>query len=187
MCWETRRRTVQRRQRLQGDLPRRLRRDGHDHRRQLFRLLQEGSKDADQLRRQPLRSVPKRSTPAARSRFRPMCSARNSCADRTVSLKPATLEDALQILGDSAELQPGGYAMDRRYPGRLSTSRKQPNSTCAKAGSAGIARDERHELPLCVRTRSTFCRPATGSGSRSRLAGTAWRLVGTRPRRHALP
>ena len=33
----------------------RQRRDGHHHRRQLLRLLQEGSEDADQLRRQPVR------------------------------------------------------------------------------------------------------------------------------------
>ena len=55
-----RERTVQRRRRLQGHLPRPSRRDGHDHRRQLLRLLQEGSEDADQLRGEPLRPVRRR-------------------------------------------------------------------------------------------------------------------------------
>ena len=48
-------RDVQRRRGVQAHLPHRRRRDRHADRRQLLRLLQEGSEDADQLRRQPLR------------------------------------------------------------------------------------------------------------------------------------
>ena len=40
---------------LQDHLPRHRRRDGHDPRRQLLRLLQEGGEDPDRLRRQPVR------------------------------------------------------------------------------------------------------------------------------------
>jgi hypothetical protein len=48
-------RNLQRRRLVQSRLPRRARRDGHHHRRQLLRLLQERSEDADQLRRELLR------------------------------------------------------------------------------------------------------------------------------------
>ena len=48
-------REVQRRRGVQAHLPHRRRRDRHPDRRQLLRLLQEGSEDADLLRRQPLR------------------------------------------------------------------------------------------------------------------------------------
>ena len=37
-------------------------------------------------------------------------------ADRTVSLKKASFADAMHLLGDLVELQPEGYAVDRRYP-----------------------------------------------------------------------
>ena len=72
------RRRVQRRRIVQNRLPRQARRHGHHHRRQLLRLLQEGSKDADQLLRQSLRPVRGR---ARRRRHRlspPTCSACNS-------------------------------------------------------------------------------------------------------------
>ena len=39
MCWKDER-ELQQRRRFQAHLPRRIRRDGHDHRGQLFRLLQ---------------------------------------------------------------------------------------------------------------------------------------------------
>ena len=61
-------RALQRRRLVQGRLPRRARRDGHDHRRQLLRLLQKGSEDADQLRRQSLRPV-RRGARRRRHRF----------------------------------------------------------------------------------------------------------------------
>ena len=37
-------------------------------------------------------------------------------ADRTVSLKKAAFADAVNLLGDLIELQPEGYAVDRRFP-----------------------------------------------------------------------
>ncbi len=37
-------------------------------------------------------------------------------ADRTVSLKVAAFADAVNLLGDLIELQPEGYAVDKRYP-----------------------------------------------------------------------
>ncbi len=52
-----RRRAVQRRDRVQDYLPRSARRDGHHPRRQLLRLLQERSEDADQLRGESVRHV----------------------------------------------------------------------------------------------------------------------------------
>ena len=49
------RREIQRRARIQACLPGRTRRDGNNHRRQLLRLLQEGSEDADFVRSEPIR------------------------------------------------------------------------------------------------------------------------------------
>ena len=57
MCWRERRRAVQQRLGVQDHLPRPARRDGDHHRRQLLRLLQERSEDADQLRGQSVRVV----------------------------------------------------------------------------------------------------------------------------------
>jgi hypothetical protein len=100
-------------------------------------------------------------------------------ADRTVHLKPATLEHALRILGDVAERQPGGHATDRRCPGVLyvpETAEFNVREGWVRWEYAGA----RHSLPL--RTGEVYILP---SGYQVRLekqlSGSAWRLVGTRP------
>ena len=78
MCWREDGRAVQQRRRVQAGLPRPPRRDGHDHRRQLLRLLQEGSQDARSATPPICSGCARKSTPAAPSRFPPMCWARSS-------------------------------------------------------------------------------------------------------------
>ena len=113
---DRRRRALQRRRRLQNHLPRRPRRDGHHHRRQLLRLLQEGSQDPDQLRRQPLRPV-RGGARRRRDRLRHLC-ARPGVL-RGPHRQPEEGRLRAMPCGCSAtlvELQPEGYAVDRRYP-----------------------------------------------------------------------
>src|SRR5262249_52509577 len=100
-------------------------------------------------------------------------------ADRTVHLKPATFEHALQILGDAAERQAGGYARDRHHQGVVylpETSQFSVREGWIRWEYEGA----RHELPL--RADEIYVLP---SGYRVRLekqlSGSAWRLVGTRP------
>ena len=54
--------------------------------------------------------------PAARWRSPTYVLGQEFYADRTVSLKKAAFADAMRLLGDLVELQPEGYAVDRRYP-----------------------------------------------------------------------
>ncbi|MCW5982609.1 MAG: hypothetical protein KIT09_31265 [Bryobacteraceae bacterium] len=103
---------------------------------------------------------------------------RDFFADRSVKLKPASLEDALRLLGGRAEPKDGGYAVDRRYPGILYIPDNAEFSV--REGLIRWKRDgARTEIPL--RAGETYILP---SGYRVRLqkqlAGTAWRLVGIR-------
>ena len=101
-------------------------------------------------------------------------------ADRTVSLKTASFADASNLLGDLIETQPEGYAVDRRFPNIYYVP--EDASFHAREGFVRWTRGGLEErLPL--RAGAAYVLP---SGFRvklqKQLAGTAWRLVGSRPR-----
>jgi phosphoenolpyruvate carboxykinase (diphosphate) len=106
-------------------------------------------------------------------------------ADRTISLKKAHFEDGVKILGDMVETEPAdsdqaSYAIDRRYPDIFYV----PENAAFHVGE-GVVEWNRdgagHRLKL--RAGATYFLP---SGFRVRMekqsSGSAWRLVGTRPR-----
>jgi hypothetical protein len=101
-------------------------------------------------------------------------------ADRTVSLKKASFEQALHILGGMAERRPGGFAVDRRFPEIYYVPENavfNVRAGCVKWERAGESGQ------LMLRPSATYVLP---SGFRVRLekqtAGANWRLIGSRPR-----
>src|SRR5271170_2918256 len=101
-------------------------------------------------------------------------------AGRTVSLKKATFEQGMALLGDLVERQPEGYAIDRRYPDVFYVP--EDSAFTLRDGFVRWQRDGRtHQLTL--RPSSVYILP---SGFRIRLekqlSGRAWRLIGSRPR-----
>ena len=101
-------------------------------------------------------------------------------ADRTVSLKKAAFTDAVNLLGDLIELQPEGHAVDKRYPNVYYVP--EDASFHTREGFIRWPHGEgESRLPLCAG--AVYFLP---SGFRvklqKQLAGTAWRLVGSRPR-----
>src|SRR5271154_2608876 len=101
-------------------------------------------------------------------------------AGRTVSLKKATFEQGMALLGDLIERQPEGYAIDRRYPDVFYV----PEDSVFTLRD-GFVRWQREGLTHCLTLRpsSVYILP---SGFRIRLekqlSGAAWRLIGSRPR-----
>jgi phosphoenolpyruvate carboxykinase (diphosphate) len=101
-------------------------------------------------------------------------------AGRTVSLKKANYTDAIGLLGDLAEPRPEGYAADRRF----SDIYYVPEDAVFHVldGTIGWRKGDREER-LTLRKDATYFLP---NGFRIRLekqtGGTAWRLVGARPR-----
>lgn len=100
-------------------------------------------------------------------------------ADRTVKLKPATMQDALRLLGDRAVPQAEGHAVDRLYPSIVYI----PENAEFSVREGLIRWDHDGARPqITLRVGETYILP---SGYRVRLekqlAGTAWRLVGVRP------
>ena len=101
-------------------------------------------------------------------------------AGRTVSLKKAKYSDAMCLLGDLAEPRPEGYAKDKRF----SDIYYVPEDSVFNVldGTITWRRDDQIER-LTLRNDATYFLP---SGFRIRLekqhGGTAWRLVGARPR-----
>jgi phosphoenolpyruvate carboxykinase (diphosphate) len=101
-------------------------------------------------------------------------------AGRTVSLKKANYADAIGLLGDLAEPRPEGYAADRRF----SDIYYVPEDAVFHVLDGTIAwRKGDREERLILRKDATYFLP---NGFRIRLekqtGGTAWRLVGARPR-----
>ena len=101
-------------------------------------------------------------------------------ADRTVSLKKAGFEKGVRILGDVVEVEPEGYAIDQRYSDIFYV----PENAAFHVGEGTV--EWRHEgqcQRLKLRAGATYFLP---SGFRVRMekqsSGSAWRLVGTRPR-----
>jgi hypothetical protein len=101
-------------------------------------------------------------------------------ADRAVSLKKAAYADAMRLLGEMVEQKPEGYAVDRRFP----------NIYYVAENAAFHAREGFIEWPnpdkparLTLKAGAIYVLP---NGFRLWLekqqGGTAWRLVGSRPR-----
>ncbi len=101
-------------------------------------------------------------------------------AGRTVSLKKASFEQGMDLLGDMAERTPEGYATDRRYP----------EIYYVPEDAVFSVRDGRVTWEHAGKTQQLTLRPAATyvlpSGFRVRLEkqqfGSNWRLIGSRPR-----
>ena len=118
--------------------------------------------------------------PAALSRSPPTCSDRISTPDRTVSLKQASFAGAIRLLGDLVEQHPEGYAVDRKFPDVYYV----PENAAFHSREGFVTwRHGDGESRLSLRAGAVYVLP---SGFLVRLekqiAGTAWRLVGARPR-----
>ena len=101
-------------------------------------------------------------------------------ADRTVSLKKATFEQAMHLLGELVERKPEGYAIDRRYPNVFYVP--EDSAFTLRDGFVRWHHGGRAQR-LTLRPEAVYVLP---SGFRIRLekqlSGTAWRLIGSRPR-----
>jgi phosphoenolpyruvate carboxykinase (diphosphate) len=100
--------------------------------------------------------------------------------ERTVSLKKASYADAMRLLGDLVERHPDGYATDRKFP---NVHYVPENASFHSREGYAAWRQGDGESRLSLRAGAVYVLP---SGFRVRLekqiAGTAWRLVGSRPR-----
>ena len=101
-------------------------------------------------------------------------------AGRTVSLKKASFDQGMDLLGDLVEGHPTGYAVDRRYPEIYYV----PEDAVFSVRDCKVSWEragESHQLTL--RPAATYVLP---SGFRVRLEkqhfGSNWRLIGARPR-----
>jgi hypothetical protein len=101
-------------------------------------------------------------------------------ADRTVSLKKASFADAMRLLDGMVDQKPEGYAVDRRFPDIYYVP-EDAEFRVVQGTITWQQGDRSVTIPL--RARSVYFLP---SGYRVRLdkqvGGTAWRLVGARPR-----
>ncbi len=101
-------------------------------------------------------------------------------ADRTVSLKKAHFDDGVKILGDMVDSAPEGFATDRRHPDIFYV----PEDAAFHVAEGVVQWQHSGQCQrLKLRAGATYFLP---SGFRVRMekqsAGSAWRLVGTRPR-----
>ena len=101
-------------------------------------------------------------------------------AGRTVSLKKAAFEQAMQLLAPLVDRRPEGYAIDRRYPDIFYLP--EDSAFLVREGFVRWQHGgQTHQLT--IRPSATYVLP---SGFRIRLekqlAGNAWRLVGSRPK-----
>ncbi len=101
-------------------------------------------------------------------------------ADRTVSLKKAKFEQAMQLLGPMAERKPEGYAVDRRYTNILYV----PEDTAFNVREGSLQWNKGGtKQRLTLHAETTYVLP---SGFRvwmeKQSLGSAWRLIGARPR-----
>ncbi len=101
-------------------------------------------------------------------------------ADRTVSLKKASFAAAMQLLGNLVEQHPEGYAVDRKFPDVYYV----PENAAFHSREGFVTWPHGDaESRLGLHAGAVYVLP---SGFLVRLkkqiAGTAWRLVGSRPR-----
>ena len=163
MCWKNEGRTLQQRRRLQAHLPRRNRRHRHHHRGQLFRLLQKGGEDADQLRGQSVRPV-RRGTRRRRAGFsRATISARNSAATLHVKrLGHSFAEVSVASIGEAMDVKPEGYGVDKKFPDIIYV----PEDAHFDLHTQKVSwprRQDRTRHQIAARTKPTSARPATRS------------------------
>jgi hypothetical protein len=101
-------------------------------------------------------------------------------AGRTVSLKKATFEQGIALLGELVERQPEGYAIDRRFPDVFYIP--EDSIFTLRDGFVRWQHDGRTQQ-LTLHPSAVYVLP---SGFRvhleKQLSGTAWRLIGSRPR-----
>ncbi len=100
-------------------------------------------------------------------------------AARSVSLKKAAFEQGMLLLGDMVERKPEGYAVDRQYPDIYYV----PEDSVFRVNEGRVEWHREGPQHLTLRRAATYVLP---SGFRIRLekqlAGSTWRLVGSRPR-----
>ena len=142
---------------LSNRLPRSSRRDGHYHRRQLLRILQEGSKDANQLRGRIYMACARKSARAAQSPFPAYVLGQQFYAGRTVLTKQVKFTEAMQWLGDRVDIQPEGYATDRRFPDILYVPENADFSV--REGSVTWHRQDGQTHQLILRESETYVLP----------------------------
>jgi hypothetical protein len=101
-------------------------------------------------------------------------------AGRTVSLKKATFEQGMALLGELVERQPEGYAIDHRFPDVFYIP--EDSVFTLRDGFVRWQHDGRAQQ-LTLHPSAVYVLP---SGFRvhleKQLSGTAWRLIGSRPR-----
>ena len=100
-------------------------------------------------------------------------------AGRTVLTKKVTFDQAMVWLGDRVAIQPGGYAVDRKYPDIFYV----PEHAEFRVGQATVewtvAGGGRHKLTL--RAEETYVLPwGTKIRLEKQVGGTMWRLVASR-------
>ncbi len=101
-------------------------------------------------------------------------------AGRTVSLKKATFEQGMALLGDLVERRPEGHGIDRRFPDVFYIP--EDSIFTLRDGFVRWQHDGRTQQ-LTLHPSAVYVLP---SGFRVHLekqhSGTAWRLIGSRPR-----
>ena len=101
-------------------------------------------------------------------------------AANAVSLKKTGFREAMKLLGSLVERNPDGYAVDRRYPDILYVP--EDSEFSVREGSVRWQNDgASFQLPL--RADTTYVLPnGFRLGMEKQSGGSAWRLVGARPR-----
>lgn len=99
-------------------------------------------------------------------------------ADRSIPLKKTTFEQAMALLGESARLQPGRYAIDAKFPDIFFV----PEDAHFHVSTGTVSwQHEAKTVSLPLRKGDTWILP---SGYKVRLqkqiGGSRWRLIGTR-------
>ncbi len=100
-------------------------------------------------------------------------------AGRTVLTKKVTFSEAMRWLGDRVEIQPEGYAKDRKYSDILYVPENAEFSVRKGTVEWERAAGERHSLTLLDKI--TYVLPwGTKIRLEKQIEGTAWRLVAVR-------
>jgi hypothetical protein len=100
-------------------------------------------------------------------------------AGRTVLTKKVTFGEAMHWLGDRVEIQPQGYAVDRRYPDILYVPENAEFSVRKGTVEWECGNGNRHSLILAADV--TYMLPwGTKIRLEKQIEGTAWRLVASR-------
>ncbi len=100
-------------------------------------------------------------------------------AGRTVLTKKVTFAEAMQWLGDRVDIQPEGYAADRKYPDIIYVPENAEFSVRKGLVEWKRPNGGRHELTL--RAGVTYMLPwGTKIRLEKQIEGTAWRLVAVR-------